>query len=111
MENDNKQENSTNESSMPKMKRLYKLRIYKDTEEPFNSILNATSDGFPKMVPGKKYTLRQIVELGDPKLWGTLQNYTRRCMGASFATKYYKGEIITVRMIDPNQSPIRYVND
>lgn len=63
------------------------------------------------MVEGKKYTLKQIVELGAPGLWETLSYYTRRCMGASFATQYYKDAIQNVKMVDVNQSPIRYLSE
>jgi hypothetical protein len=103
--------NSKNEGKALKPKRVYKLRIYNDDEQPFEKILNAVNEGATKMEPGKKYTLRKIVELSDPNLWHTLSYYTRRCMGASFATKYYKEEIYTVKMVDPDQSPIRYLKD
>lgn len=111
MSNDENNKKSKNESTMPKPKRVYKLRIYKDDEEPFDSILNAVDEGVLKMESGKKYTLKQIVELTDPDLWSRLYNYTKRCMGASFATKYYREEIYTVKMVDPDQSPIRYMKD
>ena len=100
---------NTNKSTIPKPKRAYRLHIYTDDEEPFNDILCAVTKGCSEMKPGKKYTLKQIVEFGDPELWGTLSNYTKRCMGASFATESFTDEIYTVTMVDPNKSPIKYL--
>ena len=103
--------NAVNASASPVPKRHYRLHIYKENEAPFDAVLNAVDLGFLQMVEGKKYTLKQIVELGTPGLWSTMNHYTRRCMGALFAAKYYKDTIHTVRMIDVNQSPIRYLSD
>ena len=103
--------NDAADDSAPRVpKRHYRLRIYKVDESPFDDILRAVYDGVPKMIPGNKYTLRQIVELSNPRLWNRMEYYTRRYMGASFATEYYKLNIDTVKMVDPDQSPIRYLS-
>ena len=110
MENYNNSSDNTNKTLKPK--RIYKLRIYDSSEEPFNQVLAAAENGCSQMEYGKKYTFRQIVDLGDPCLWGLLKgNYVRRCMGASFATRYYLGKIDYVKMVNPDQSPIKYYKD
>ena len=101
--------NNGNVDVSPVHKRYYRLRIYQENEAPFDAILEAVNLGYLQMVKGKKHTLKQIVELGIPGLWGTLSYYTRRCMGASFATQYYKDAIRTVKMVNPDQSPIKYL--
>ena len=103
--------NTVNASASPVPKRHYRLHIYKENEAPFDAVLNAVHLGFLQMVEGKKYTLKQIVELGAPGFWDTMNHYTRRCMGASFTTMYYKLNVYPVIMVDPDQSPIRYLSE
>ncbi len=94
------------------MKKYYsQLKFYTDYEEPMCSILSAAKDGIPKMKIGKKYQLKQIVELGKAGLWDSLTNYQKKCVGATFSAKCGKGEFSSIKIDDPEKSPLKYIKD
>ena len=86
-----------------------RLKTYREYEEPMRSILDAVDSGICKMKSNKKYQLRQIVELENPKLWKSLSNYEKRSVGHTFAMLYLKRYGDDLMLWDQYQAPRKYI--
>ena len=91
-------------------KRFYsKLNYLPDDEYPMTSVLRAINNAIPYMVPGKRYELREIIELGAPGLWDRFKQLEKKCIGYTVAGLVSKGEITDIYYYDPNKRPLKYL--
>lgn len=88
---------------------MFKLEYLDKEIAPMSRVLLAVHYAIPKMEFGKRYLLRELVEMGTPGLWNKFNSREKKNIGYTFAGMVSNNEIPEIDYYDPNQRPIKYV--
>ena len=79
------------------------------SDDDMQSILAAVEDAIPQLIPGKAYTLKELVDIGHPGLWNELSRYDARSAGVTFSKCVESGSVEGLVLKDKNQAPKKYI--